>query len=211
MSSLEAARILGVFPYPSKSHAMLGQPIFVELAKRGHEVTFVSPFQLKDPPKGYRDILLTDERLFETYNNEMAQIFEVMEQDTYSMFKEMFDNCAKYTEYTIMDEAVQELLNSETEKFDLVFIDTLLNEALLGFGAHFNAKVIGMSTFGQVKYIIDMMHSPMPLSLVPHPFLTFPERMTLSQRFENVFFTLMEDFFINFMHYPLQVNILHSN
>lgn len=131
-SQVESARILGIFPYPSKSHVILGQPIFVELAKRGHEVVFISPFPLKNPPKGYKDIVLTEKGLFEVYEEEMKAVFEMIEQNPITMFSEMFNNTAKTTEFTIIDKAVQELLNSKTEKFDLVFIDTLMNEALLG-------------------------------------------------------------------------------
>ena len=72
----EGARILGVFPIPSKSHALLGQPIFVELAKRGHEVVFISPFPMENPPKGYRDIALTEKEMFEIYDRNMQQTFE---------------------------------------------------------------------------------------------------------------------------------------
>ena len=129
---VESARTLGVFPYPSKSHVILGQPIFIELAKRGHEVVFISPFPMKNPPKGYRDIALTEKGLFENYEQEMKEVFEMMEQNPITMFSEMFKSCAKTVEYTIIDKAVQELLKSKTEKFDLVFLDTLMNEALLG-------------------------------------------------------------------------------
>lgn len=204
----ESARILGVFPYPSKSHALLGQPIFAELAKRGHDVVFISPFPLKNPPNGYKDIVLTEKGIFEVYENEMNQMFEVIDQNPFSLFYEMFEGCAKTAEFTIIDEAVQELLNSKTEKFDLVFVDTLMDEALLGFGAHFDAKIIGMSTLGQIRYINDLVHNPMPLSIIPNPFMSFTDRMTFQERMQNVIFTLIEDFFINFVHYPMQVSML---
>ena len=128
----EAARILGVFPYPSKSHAILGQPLFVELAKRGHEVVFISPFPLKNQPKGYKDIAVTSKALFESYDKEMNKMFDVIDQNPFTLFKEMYENTAETVEYILNDEAVQELLNSKTEKFDLVFLDTLMDEALLG-------------------------------------------------------------------------------
>lgn len=131
-NTIESAKILGVFPYPSKSHAILGQPIFVELAKRGHEVVFISPFPLKNPPKGYRDVVLTEKGIFDIYEREMKEIFEAIDENPITMFSKMFDDCAKTVEYTIIDKAVQELLNSKTEKFDLIFLDTLMNEALLG-------------------------------------------------------------------------------
>lgn len=207
VGSIESARILGVFPFPSKSHSILGQPIFVELAKRGHEVVFISPFPLKNPPKGYRDVVLTEQGLFDTFDKGMKQVFEATESNPILLFKGMFQDMADTSRFTIIDKAVQELLHSKTEKFDLVLIDTLIDEALLGFGAHFEAKIIGMSTLGQIRYVNNMLHSPMPLSVVPHPFLASTDRMTFTQRITNVLITLVEDFFINFVHYPLQVNL----
>lgn len=84
-------------------------------------------------------------------------------------------------------------------------MNVFADEALLGFGAHFGAKIIGMSTLGQIRYVNDMLHNPMPLSIIPHPFLSLSDRMSFTQRVENVVFTLVEDFFLNWFHYPLQV------
>jgi len=39
-----AARILGVFPLPSKSHMITPRVLLLELAGRGHQVTEVTPF-----------------------------------------------------------------------------------------------------------------------------------------------------------------------
>ena len=38
------ARILGVFPFPSKSHMTSPRVLMLELAGRGHQVTEVTPF-----------------------------------------------------------------------------------------------------------------------------------------------------------------------
>ena len=38
------ARILGVFPFTSKSHMIIHRVLMLELAGRGHEVTEVTPF-----------------------------------------------------------------------------------------------------------------------------------------------------------------------
>jgi glucuronosyltransferase len=60
------AKILAVFPTPSKSHWILGQPLMKELARAGHEVTVMSPFQAKNPPKNYRHIeMKAAEKMYE--------------------------------------------------------------------------------------------------------------------------------------------------
>ena len=44
VSGSHGARILGVFPYPSKSHMIIRRVLMLELADRGHQVTEVTPF-----------------------------------------------------------------------------------------------------------------------------------------------------------------------
>ena len=52
------------------------------------------------------------------------------------------------------------------------------------------------------------MHSPAPMSLIPHPFLSFTDRMTYSERLQNVFFSTLENLMSHFFHFPLQVRFL---
>jgi len=52
------AKVLGVFPFPSRSHLIVQKALMFELARRGHEVTVVSSFpENKDIPN-YTDIEL---------------------------------------------------------------------------------------------------------------------------------------------------------
>lgn len=50
-------RILIVMPTPYKSHSIIGASIANELSKVGHNVTIISPFELK--VDNVRDIVLT--------------------------------------------------------------------------------------------------------------------------------------------------------
>lgn len=201
---VDCARILGVFPYPSRSHSILGQALFTELAKRGHDVTYLSPYPFKKAPaENYRDIAITSQGLFDAFQEEMDESFEDTTANIVELLKFWFDNIARMQEYTMSDPAVQKLLHSN-EKFDICIIEFLMNESLLGFGPQFECKIIAMSTLGQVKYINDMMHNPMPLSISPHPFLSLPDRMTFLQRAENIYSTVIEDLGYFVYHYPLQ-------
>lgn len=51
-----SANILGFLPTFAKSHYIAFQPLLKELAVRGHNVTVVSHFPLKDPPPNYHHI-----------------------------------------------------------------------------------------------------------------------------------------------------------
>lgn len=51
------SKILGVFPSPGYSQFILCERLMTALARRGHDVTVISPFQLKKPEKNYRTVL----------------------------------------------------------------------------------------------------------------------------------------------------------
>lgn len=53
-----------------------------------------------------------------------------------------------------------------------------------------------------------MMHNPYPLSVIPHPMLSYLDNLTLLQRIENIAFHALEGAMIRLYHYPLQVCLL---
>lgn len=53
-------KILGVFPFGSKSHYAIGEATMKALNEAGHEVTMISVFELKKPLKNYTQIKITD-------------------------------------------------------------------------------------------------------------------------------------------------------
>lgn len=57
---VETSKILGVFPLATGSHYNLYSQLMKGLAEAGHEVTMVSPYRFKEPPKRgkYRDLVL---------------------------------------------------------------------------------------------------------------------------------------------------------
>lgn len=55
------ANILVFAPMPFKSHFSGFQPLFKELAYRGHNITVVSTFPLKKPIVNYTDVSFTVE------------------------------------------------------------------------------------------------------------------------------------------------------
>ena len=70
------AKILGVFTAPGRSHYILGSTLMKALAEKGHDVTVISSFGEKEPPKTkgtYRDIVVTE--LLENMKGKFTQLF----------------------------------------------------------------------------------------------------------------------------------------
>jgi glucuronosyltransferase len=64
-----------------------------------------------------------------------------------------------------------------------------------------------VSTFGASKWTNDLVGSPSPISYVPHPFLSFTDRMTFTERFGNTLMVCFETLFMNIMYYPRQAEL----
>lgn len=56
---VDAYKILGVFPFAAHSHYALGSRLMKALAEKGHDVTIITPYREKNPPKNYREIFLS--------------------------------------------------------------------------------------------------------------------------------------------------------
>lgn len=52
----DALRILGIFPFPSKSHFAVGNGLIESLAEAGHDITVLSPYPKKSDRKNHRYI-----------------------------------------------------------------------------------------------------------------------------------------------------------
>lgn len=119
-------------------------------------------------------------------------------------FGDMFSN------FTLSHPKTRHLM--DTRSFDLVIVEIFCTEAFIGFGQHFNAPVVAVSTFGASKWTNDLVGTPSPLSYVPHAFSTFSDKMSLWGRTINTVLTVYENCFIHTLNYPLQVgtNTFHS-
>lgn len=93
--------------------------------------------------------------------------------------------------HTLTHPTVQKLLKSNS-KFDVIILEIFVNEAMLGFGHHFDAPIVGVSTFGANNWINEMVGTPSPVSYVPHPFLSLTDKMNFVERFWNFIVNAMD-------------------
>jgi hypothetical protein len=63
------ARILGVFPFPSKSHMITQRVLMLELANKGHQITEVTPFLESKVIPNYTQIEVNSDFVLATGGN----------------------------------------------------------------------------------------------------------------------------------------------
>ncbi|XP_013109137.2 UDP-glucosyltransferase 2-like [Stomoxys calcitrans] len=179
---IQGAKILSVFGYPGPSQYFFITPLLKALAERGHEVVSVSVFPQKEPLKNFRDIpVMTNAHIFD----EMTVTFAEGEKKS---FIEEFLNLARAGQEMVSNvfenPEVQKMMANEG--FDLIIMDILTSEALVGLGEHFHAPMVAVSTFGSAGFMDEMVGNPSPLSYIPHMALPFGNHMTLWERLVNV-------------------------
>lgn len=100
---------------------------------------------------------------------------------------EFFTNITK--EVLNNPEVQRELIQSGKNHFDLVIVEALRTDALYGFAAHFNAPIIGLSTFGTDWNIDELVGNTSPLSYIPLVTAGLSDRMNYWERVDTFYQT----------------------
>ncbi|XP_068623994.1 uncharacterized protein [Battus philenor] len=159
--TIDAARILAIYPCPSISHQVVYRPITLELLKNGHHVTVLTA----DPifPKGGAPENLTEIDVHDMSYSLLRKYLNTSvtgsKSDLVKHMKVIFEFTSFTIETQIKTDAVQKLIMNSTEGFDLILLESLYLPAL-GFSHKFKAPTILVSSFGPFLGIYEIMGVP---------------------------------------------------
>jgi UDP:flavonoid glycosyltransferase YjiC (YdhE family) len=208
------AKILGIFPLPGRSHYILGSSLLRELAERGHDVTMISCFSEKEPPKNgtYRDVVVSGllEAIQEKHKGKTMNMFDIETSDPFTTTVFMGFMMPQLMEMILKDKNVQKLINSN-EKFDVVIVEQFLNDAQKALSTHFGAPLITFNTVGPNFWINPLVGNPSPLSYVPDMMLDYTAPMTFFQRLLNTLLYVFNELFYNLYMFPQQNKMLKKH
>ncbi|KAK5645387.1 hypothetical protein RI129_006687 [Pyrocoelia pectoralis] len=179
------ARILGINPVHTFSHRQLASAIYEELAAKGHDVTVISPFPQNEKIKNLRTVLLTGPR--DEALDRMMDLANLSELYSMIQIESLFLNL---TETTLKHPNVQRLIKSN-EKFDIIMVERLHNEAHLGFCHHFQGYCILTAPMPMTRWINGHLGNPGPPSYVADPASHLTSKMNFWQRVHNTFLYIM--------------------
>ncbi|XP_063620709.1 UDP-glucosyltransferase 2-like [Cydia splendana] len=179
-------RILVVFPLPGgRSHSILGEGVVRHLLAAGHDVTYITgvPSKLSESDPKLRQIdVSANMRIFKP--EDLCDIDKILSQGKEIVYDQSTARQQlMVTNYTATHEDVQQLMLDPKEEFDLVVIEWLFNEFLVGLSTVFNCPFIWLSSLephGLVLSLIDEWTDP---SYVPDvhsraiPPFTFAQRI----------------------------------
>lgn len=186
LSICESSKILIVHTSMSRSHVIPLQELAKVLAKRGHDITFVSSFPLEKSFKNYRDIEVKprkeDLKLFDDFTKTMGQ--DPNSKSFFQLMSAVSSILFGHGNHTLQTDAVRNLLNSG-EQYDLVITGFFMSEYLLGIADHFKCPSIVFFSGGYLSAIHKMVGNPLSVSGAPHTLLSGANEMNFIQRVKN--------------------------
>lgn len=202
-TTVDGYKILAVFPTAVKSRYSHGLAMMMTLHNAGHDVTLISPFELKNSMERYRDI--TVDNYLKTLQPVSKKVnpFE-FSMNPLAMIQFMRKIGIHHSNSLMQNEKIKNLLSSK-EKFDVVFVEMFYTEALFGFGQHFDCPVIAVTPFDAIYWSDAITGNQSPMAYIAHTLLGFSDRMSFAQRLMNVIVTQTESLTYNLINLPTQV------
>ncbi len=182
-------KILGLFPYPARSHYTVFEALMVELAKRGHNVINYNTFPKTHPLPNYHEVSI--KHCFSLPNiltlEEMRKI-----ANSFKATKGLFQFGARFEE--INDCAPLRQLWNSAEKFDLMITETFATEIFQLFAYKLDIPVMKFHSNTPLPWMSDQLALPDNPSYIPFSYTGFSDRMNFFQRCENLLVHLYAKF-----------------
>lgn len=198
----EAARILGLFPSPSKSHLLIHCAIADTLAEAGHEVTVISTVPNLYKKAKYNFIHVQGAM----YDNKFANDMVNKPAPAYVKFYHTMSSAMAMANNTLNHPTMQEFLgNHKAGDFDVIIMGYFMNDFMLGIAAQFQCPVIMSFMVQPIFPINNMIGNPLEASYVPTLFSGFKQPMDFWSRLQNMFTIAVEEgFLMNFLRWNME-------
>lgn len=196
---LFGANILAIFPFSGRSQYICVENYLKALAARRHQVTSISAFPQQKPVQNFHDVPIIYEG---TYFDDFLVDGNTPKVSKWEELNWGIEFLIEPTRKVLEHPEVQKwLANGVT--FDLVIVEALQQDALYALAHHFNASLIGVSSFGTDIRIDELVGNSSPLSYVPSILSTFSDHMTFDERLESLYSHIVEWVHNHYVMIPL--------
>ncbi|KAJ8711851.1 hypothetical protein PYW08_008805 [Mythimna loreyi] len=190
----ESAKILVVFPGPSKSHGILGDGYVRHLLNAGHEVTYITPFTYKNPPANLRTVDVSSN--FKLLPPNLVNLKGIMDKTSVEMTAIfMLSAMLEMAKNTVTNTDVQNLLNDPKEQFDAVIVEWLFSDIGAGFASVFECPLIWSSSVDPHWHILQLIDEPTNPAYTVDFMSTYFPPLSFSQRVNELWNQLKVQFF----------------
>ncbi|KAM7348771.1 UDP-glycosyltransferase UGT4-like isoform 3-T3 [Cochliomyia hominivorax] len=179
---LQTARILSVFPSPSKSHLLIHSAIAQTLAEEGHEVTVVATLPNLYPSANYSYLQVNTTLYLSNYAQEMLQ----HPKHIYFTFHKAVSHILDVANDFLNHKTWQNFLAlHKSDDFDVIILGYCLEDFMLGLAAHFQCPIILSFMIQPIFPVHSMIANPLELSYFPTLYSGLSQPMGFSKRVMN--------------------------
>ncbi|CAG7731243.1 unnamed protein product [Allacma fusca] len=198
----QGANILFFLGVSTYSHRILVWPLAEKLVELGHDVTFVSSYQPKNPNPNITEFVSKSlQELIDAKFGDKADLIELRELGEHTkIWDDVEELGVTMCEVLMKDPEYISLIKSK--RYDLVVIDFLDNECALGIVRYHKAKFIIFDTNHPAMWQHDSFGMPAETSWVPDLPTAYPHDMGFLHRFANTFWPLRWYFNRVYFMYP---------
>ncbi|KAH8261352.1 hypothetical protein KR044_007858, partial [Drosophila immigrans] len=217
MELAAGSRILAPFFFPGKSHFMMTNAIVRELVKRGHEVTFLTPFSLAKENLGenYKEILIPQYNIWPTLLEvtKAKSVLDLTDAPTLSFLRMYYVMGLESTDFAFAQPEVLQLINAKDKvgKYDMLLAEQFYNEGALFLGHLYQIPIVTISTMAIGNFLSGIVGTVTPWSHVPHGWKPYTDHMSLMERIDNVYINALDEALRTFWYYPRQDAILQKH
>ncbi|XP_028043012.1 UDP-glucuronosyltransferase 2B19-like [Bombyx mandarina] len=188
----EAANILVVIPYAVTSHYKMQRPIGLELARRGHNVTVITPYLELDCPPTYHQVKVSEKKIWTVIDKrweDLSNVVKVTSVDFHSNI--LWTGGLALTKTTLKNPDVQKFLTNN-QTFDAVISEQFYQEATYIFAHKYKAPLILITTFGSsIKHNVAT-RNPLQLATLVNEFVEIKSPNFFKGRLWNLLFSSYE-------------------
>ncbi|XP_013139077.1 PREDICTED: UDP-glucuronosyltransferase 2B7-like [Papilio polytes] len=184
---VKPANILSVYPCPSISHQVVFRPLTLELLKRGHRMTVITPDPMY-PKGGHKNLTEIDvhDISYSVIKKYLASHVTGSKSDLINQVKGIMDLISISFEEQMKTEEVQNVINNNNETYDLILIEAIYVQAL-AISHVIKAPTILISSFGMYLGIHELMGIPTHPILYHSMFRQRLYNLTLLEKAKEVY------------------------
>ncbi|CAL8090891.1 unnamed protein product [Orchesella dallaii] len=198
--AVESYKILTLLYLCNGSMRNLFDPILLELAKKGNNVTVIasSPGTVKHENIQELEGLDIKTMIKSLPNPDFIDMrLKHTPINVWYLRDKWTSDCDKF--YNVP--AVKNILNSN-DKYDLIFLNSYMNECTYGIAHHLNASTIMISVFPVQPWAASVTATPSPLSFVSHIYHVSSGSMRFGDRIMNIYQYARNSFLKYFYYVP---------
>lgn len=178
----QAARILGVFPSPSKSHVLIHCAVADALAESGHEVTVLASVPNMFKKSKYNFIHIPGEM----FDNNFAQEMLNKPSSIYKKFNGIISHVIVMANNTFNQPKMLHFLQThKAGDFDVIILGYFFNDFMLGLSAHFQCPIVLSFMVQPIFPINQVIGNPLEAAYVPTLYSGFKQPMNFASRVKN--------------------------